>query len=153
MLHTQFSPRLLSTGLIAAVAAAVLAGCGGSQAVNPAAAVGTSSSVHSIVNPDVKGGCKAHGGVRVTPCSVDFTASSSGPQTVSVRTPKNKKGTLSEADFCGGASGIATVTQGSGDDWTVTAGATTGSCTATFSFNNKKGKTVGWAALDITNSI
>jgi hypothetical protein len=152
LLHTQFSPRLLSTGLIAAVAAAVLAGCGGSQAVNPAAAVGTSSSVHSIV-PDVKGHCKAHGGVRVTPCSVDFTASSSGPQTVSVRTPKNKKGTLSEADFCGGASGIATVTQGSGDEWTVTAGATTGSCTATFSFINKKGKTVGWAALDITNSI
>ncbi len=153
MLHTQFSPRLLSAGMVAAVAAAVLSGCSGSQAVNPAAAVGSSSSVHSIAIPDVKGGCKAHGGVRVTPCSVDLTASSSGPQTVSVRTPKNKKGTLSEADFCGGASGIATVTQGSGDDWIVTAGATAGSCTATFSFNNKKGKTVGWAALDITNSI
>jgi hypothetical protein len=139
--------------MVAAVAAAVLAGCSGSQAVNPAAAVGSSSSVHSIVTPDVKGHCKAHGGVRVTPCSVDFTASSYGPQTVSVRTPKNKKGTLGEADYCGGASGIATVTQGSGDDWIVTAGATTGSCTATFSFNNKKGKTVGWAALDITNSI
>jgi hypothetical protein len=139
--------------MVAAVAAAVLAGCSGSQAVNPAAAVGGSSSVHSIVNPDVKGHCPAHGGVRVTPCSVDFTASSTGPDTVTVRTPKNKKGTLGEVDTCGGASGIATVTQGSGDEWTVTAGATAGSCTATFSFNNKKGKTVGWAALDITNSI
>ncbi|HEV3092042.1 MAG TPA: hypothetical protein VGX91_11450 [Candidatus Cybelea sp.] len=105
--------------------------------------------------PDVKGGCKAHGGVRVTPCSVDFTASSTGPDTVVVRTPKNKKGTLSEQDNCGGASGIATVTQGSGDDWTVTAGASTGSCLATFSFTNngKHVKTIGWADLNITNSI
>jgi hypothetical protein len=139
--------------MIAAVAAATLAGCSGSQAVNPAAAVGGSSSVHSIVNPDVKGHCSAHGGVRVTPCSVDFTASNYAPQTVTVRNPKSKKGTLGENDNCGGASGIATVTQGSGDGWSVMPGATAGSCTATFSFNNKKGKTVGWADLDITNSI
>lgn len=72
--------------------------------------------------------------------------------TVTVRTPKDKKGTLSESDNCGGASGIATVTQGSGDQWTVTAGATTGSCTATFDFT-KKNKVHGWANLAITNSI
>jgi hypothetical protein len=104
-------------------------------------------------SPDVKGGCTAHGGVRVTPCTVDFTASSAGPDTVTVRTPENKKGTLGEYDNCGGASGIATVAQGSGDDWTVTAGTTTGSCTATFDYTNKHGKVIGHADLSITNSI
>jgi hypothetical protein len=60
---------------------------------------------------------------------------------------------LSEDDNCGGASGIATVTQGSDDDWTVTAGATQGSCTATFAYKNKQGKQIGYADLGITNSI
>ena len=131
-----------------AVVAALLAGCSGSQGVNPA-----TSSGGSLLSPSVKGGCQAHGGVRVTPCSVTFTASSSGPDTVSVRTPKTKKGTLSESDNCGGPSGIATVTQGSGDDWTVTAGSSTGSCTATFTFDNKRGKQIGWADISITNDI
>ena len=68
--------------------------------------------------------------------------------TGNVRTPKNKKGTLTESDNCGGASGIATVTQGSGDSWIVTAGAETGSCTATFDFTaGKHDKVVGWADL------
>jgi hypothetical protein len=38
-----------------------------------------------------------------------------------------KKGATSESNPCGGASGIATVSQDTGDGWTVTAGATTGS--------------------------
>jgi hypothetical protein len=106
------------------------------------------------VSPMVKNHCIAHGGVRVTPCSVDLTVSNPGPDTVIVRTPERKKGTLSEQDTCGGASGIATVTQGSGDSWIVTAGATTGSCTATFNFESgKKHKIVGSADLAITNSI
>jgi hypothetical protein len=162
MVKSYFSSRTLSVGFAAAVAAALLAGCGGSQALGPAPAGGASSLVsHSpIINPDAKGGggkghggCTVHGGVRVSPCTVDFTATSAGPDTVTVRTPKNKKGVLSEDDNCGGASGIATVTQGSGDDWTVTAGATQGSCTATFAFKNKKGKQIGYADLGITNSI
>jgi hypothetical protein len=154
VLKRYFSARNLSLGLAAAVATAMLAGCGGSQGLSPAPAQGSALSIHSImVSPDVKGGCTAHGGVRVTPCSVDLTASSSGPDTVTVRTPKSKKGKLSESDTCGGASGIATVTQGSGDDWTVTAGLTTGSCTATFDYTNKHGKVIGYADLDITNSI
>lgn len=131
-----------------AVVAALLAGCSGSQGVNPATSSGGSS-----LSPSVKGGCQAHGGVRVTPCSVTFTASSSGPDTVTVRIPKTKKGTLSEGDNCGGPSGIATVTQGTGNGWIVTAGSSTGSCTATFSFDNKRGKTTGWADLSITNDI
>ena len=139
---------LAAAVIVAAAAAVLLAGCSGSptQQVGPPIAPQT--------QPQVKNHCTAHGGVRVTPCSVDLTASSSGPDSVTVRTPKNKKGSLSEADNCGGASGIATVTQGSGDSWIVTAGATTGSCTATFDFRaGKHDKVVGWADLGITNSI
>ena len=112
------------------------------------------SSLHSAI-PAVKDHCTAHGGVRVDPCTVDLTASNPGPDTVSVRVPKNKKGTLGEQDNCGGASGIATVTQSttSSADWIVTAGSMTGYCTATFSYVNKHGKTVGYADLNITNSI
>jgi len=162
MVKPYFSSRTLSVGFAAAVAAALLAGCGGSQALGPAPAGGTSSLVsHSpIVMPDAKGGggkghggCERHGGVSVTPCTVDFTASSTGPYTVVVKSPESKKGMLSELDTCGGASGIATVVQGSGDDWTVTAGLATGSCAATFSYKNKQGKTTGYAVLNITNSI
>ena len=155
MVKTYYSSRFLSAGVAAVVAAAMLAGCSGSQALNPASTAGSSSvSNHSpAISPDVKGGCKAHGGVRVTPCTVDFTVSSPSPVTVAVRLPKDKKGTLSEADNCYGASGIASVTQGSGDSWVVSPGTTTGSCTATFSYTNKHGKVVAWADLSITNSI
>lgn len=133
----------------------MLVGCGGSQSqLNPQPAAPGAFSAHTpIVIPAVKDHCTAHGGVRVTPCSVDFTTSSTGPDTVVVRTPKGKKGTLSESDNCGGASGVATVTQGSGDDWTVTAGGTAGSCTATFDFTSKHGKVLGYADLAITNSL
>ena len=70
-----------------------------------------------------------------------------------MRIPKDKKGTLSEQDNCGGASDRGTVTQGTGKDWIVTAGATPGSCTATFSYTSKRGKLLGSAQLSITNSI
>jgi hypothetical protein len=132
----------------------MLAGCSGSPSsqVTPFGSTQMNSSV-SHLNHDTK--CRHHGDVRVDvdPCAIDFTASNPGPFTITVNVPEDKKGTISESDNCGGASGIATVTQGSGDSWVVAAGATTGSCTATFSFNNKRGKTVGTANLSITNSI
>jgi hypothetical protein len=86
---------------------------------------------------------------------VDFTPSSYGPVTVTIRTPKSKKGTLSEQDNCGGASGIASVTATSDpNQYTVAAGAVTGYCTATFSYNGgKHDKQLGYANVDITNSI
>jgi hypothetical protein len=140
------SARFVLAAFTAAAAAAMIAGCSGS----PSSQV-TPTGISQ--QPSVKGHCPAHGGVRVTPCSVSFSVSSPGPDTVTVRTPEDKKGTLSESDNCGGASGIATVTQGSGDDWTVAAGSTTGSCTATFDYTNKRGKVIGHADLSITNSI
>ena len=98
---THFSARYLLGALAAATAAALVAGCSGSQgSLTPAA--GGSSMI-----PQVKNHCPAHGGVRATPCVVDFTPSGYAPVTVTIRVPKDKKGTLSESDNCGGASGIA----------------------------------------------
>ena len=82
-----------------------------------------------------------------------FNASNPGPDTVTVRTPIDKKGKLQESDNCGGASGIATLAPGTGKQWTVTAGPTTGSCTASFIYLSKRGKTLGYADLSITNNI
>lgn len=143
-----FPTRRLLGALPAAVAFALLAGCGGSQ---------LSPQVPSQISaPDVKGHCAAHGGVRVIPCTIDLTASNPGPDNVVVRTPKGHKGTVHESDNCGGPSGVATVSQetSTGNGWTVAAGSTPGSCTAEFDFlNGKHGKKIGSAQLGITNAI
>jgi len=151
---TAPSIRTLVGTMSAIAAAAIIAGCSGSQ-VNPSAGQpGTAMQAHSPVSlPAVKDHCDAHGGVRVTPCAVTFDTSNYGPDTVVTRVPKTKKGTLSESDDCGGASGIATVAQGSGNDWTVTAGITAGTCTAEIDFTNHHGKKIGYATLSITNNL
>lgn len=89
--------------------------------------------------------------ITVTPDRIFFTPSNPGP--VTVRDHTRKKGTVSEIDDCGGASGIATVAQGSGDQWTVTAGAQEGSCKALFTLKNSSGKKIGQAVLHITNFL
>jgi hypothetical protein len=89
--------------------------------------------------------------ITVTPHLIFFTSSNPGPVTVKVHT--RKQGTVSELDDCGGASGIATVTQGSGDQWTVTAGAQEGQCKALFILKNSSGKKIGQAVLHITNFL
>lgn len=145
----HFSARFLLGALAAATAAALVAGCSGSQgSLTPAGG-------SSMVQPQVKNHCPAHGGVRATPCVVDFTPSGYEPVTVTIRVPKDKKGTLSESDNCGGASGIASVTATSDpNQYTVAAGATTGYCTATFDYNGgKHNKLLGHADVNITNSI
>ncbi len=139
--------------LAAGAAAALLAGCGGSQLSPQGPASGAAQAAHSpIAMPMVKNHCPAHGGVRVGPCRINLTASSPGPDNVFVRTPKSKKATTTELDTCSNP-GIATVTQGSGHTWIVTAGTVTGSCTAEFDYLSKHGKKLGWAVLSITNSI
>lgn len=143
--------------LVSAIAAgAVLAGCGGAQTGSPLASQPGAVIPNHVqsISPAVKGHCDAKGGVRVDPCSVDLNASNPGPDTVTVRLPKDKKGTLTESDTCGGPSGIATVTAGSDNQYTVAAGSTAGTCTATFDYMNHKGKKVlGYANLSITNEL
>lgn len=134
-------------------AAALIAGCSGSQS---GAVPSTTSQMQSqsraslfpTVVPDAK--CTHQGTVKVKPCSVNLSASNPAA-TVTVKAPK--KDTVSEQDNCGGPTGVATVTQGSGNTWAVAAGATAGSCTATFTGTNKHGKVNGSATLAITNSV
>jgi hypothetical protein len=87
----------------------------------------------------------------VKPKVIFFTPSSSGPVTVTVST--NQQGYVSEFDTCGGASGVATVTQGTGNYWTVTAGSQQGSCKALFVLKNTSGQKLGHAVLHITNFL
>ena len=91
--------RYLLSILAVVAAAAVVSGCSGSQ-MNPQAPTQTTAqSLHAPIGlPMVKGHCSANGGVRVTPCTIDLTVSAPGPDTVTVRTPKDKKGTLKESD-------------------------------------------------------
>jgi hypothetical protein len=145
------SARYLLSLAGAVAAASIISGCSGSSAVTPAGA----TQVNPMLGMTPAHSCRHHGAVvvDVDPCSIDFTSSNAGPFNVTVNARESKKGTFTESDNCGGASGIATLAPGSGDQWIVTAGATTGSCTAVFSFQNKRGKTVGTADLGITNSI
>ena len=130
-------------------AAAILAGCGGSQAgfapqavtqSNPAAATGA-----TVMEPD---NCKYAGGVRATPCRVQLNASHP-VVTVTLRAPKGSKGTVVEHDTCGGASGMASIS-GSDASWQVTAGGTLGKCFVRFNYFNNDQK-IGWARVKIEN--
>jgi len=131
-------------------AIAILAGCAGNQSpMSPTAPQSAQSMQSSTMGFDA---CRQQGGVRVTPCKVVFTASNPGPDTVTLRTPHGAKGSVVEHDNCGGVSGVATVTQGTGDTWTVTAGSTAGTCHARFNYFNN-GQKVGFAVLTIVNQI
>ena len=153
MATSSLSARHIFTAFAVAASAAILSGCSGSPSsqVTP---MGATQPASLLNTPLVKDDCPAHGGVRVDPCKVKFTISDPGPDTVKVRAPEGKKGSLVEEDDCGGASGIATVAQGSGDSWTITAGATTGTCKAIFRYHNgAHDKVVGHARLRITNKV
>jgi hypothetical protein len=147
----RFLGRPLFAALAVLSAAAIIAGCSGSPSgVTPQTSMQVPSQSRIPVMPDASG-CTHTGKVKVKPCSVTLTESSPTAD-VTVKAPK--KDTVSEADNCGGEAGEGTVTQeGTGNTWVVTAGATTGSCTATFTSQNKKDKQTGSAPLSITNSV
>jgi len=145
----SFLGRPLVAGIALLSAAAMLGGCGGSQAGGVAPQTSTFQA-RSPITPDKN--CTYQGHIKVTPCTVTLSVSSP-TATVTVKT--NKHNSVSEADDCGGASGMATVTQNPSDpaQYVVTAGATAGSCSATFTATNKHGKTKGQATLSITNYV
>jgi hypothetical protein len=145
---SRFLGRPFFAAVAAIGAAAILAGCAGSQSGVPQTSTQVLPQSRLPVMPDAK--CTHEGKAKVKPCSVTLTTSSP-TATVTVKAPK--KDTVSEADNCGGATGYATVTQEEGGTWLVAAGATTGSCTATFTSDNKKDKQNGSAPLSITNSV
>jgi hypothetical protein len=145
----SFLSRPLVAGITLLGVAAMLGGCAGSQSgVTPQTSAQVPLQARSPIMPDKN--CTFQGHIKVKPCSVTLTVSQ---PTATVATKTNKHNTVTESDDCGGPSGIATVTQGTGDTWIVTAGATTGSCTATFTATNKHGKVKGTATLSITNTV
>lgn len=146
-----FLGRPLVAGIALLTAAAMLGGCSGSQSgVTPQASTQVPLQARSPITPDKN--CTFQGHIKVAPCSVTLTASAPSA-TVTVKT--NKHNTASEEDNCGGASGMATVTQNPSDpaQYMVAAGGTAGSCSATFTATNKHGKTKGQATLNITNDV
>ena len=144
----SFLGRPLFAGIALLGVAAMLGGCSGSQSGVPQTSTQAAPQARSPIMPDKN--CTYQGHIKVKPCSVTLTVSM---PTATVTTKTNKHNTVSESDNCGGASGIATVTQGTGDTWIVAAGVTTGSCSATFTATNKHGKTKGQATLSITNNV
>jgi hypothetical protein len=145
--------RLLGRPILGTIAllsaAAIIAGCAGSQSgVTPQTSMQVPPQFRVPLVPD--SACTHTGNVKVKPCTVTLTASKPDA-TVTVKAPK--KGTVSESDNCGGETGMATVTQEEGSTWVVAAGATTGSCTATFTSTNKHGKQSGSAQLSIKNTV
>jgi hypothetical protein len=148
------SQRLSPARLLGAAAISAFF-LGSAMAVQPAGAtvVVVHPAIAQTVNPFVKDRCPAHGGVRATPCAITFDASNPGPDVVRVRYPKAEKGVLMESDDCASA-GIAVIAPNpsSNDQFIVSAGSITGTCSATFAFVDRHGKVVGHANLSVTNN-
>ncbi|HYL28272.1 MAG TPA: hypothetical protein VEW74_10600 [Candidatus Nitrosotalea sp.] len=150
MLISSFLGRPLVAGIALLSTAAILGGCSGSQSGITPQTPAQVSQARSPINPDKN--CTYQGHIKVAPCSVTLTVSAP-TATATVKT--SKLNAVGEMDNCGGASGMATVTQNPSNSaqWIVTAGATTGSCSATFTATNKHGKVKGQATLNITNNV
>ena len=136
--------RMLGVAAVAALFAGGIAVCQPAQA-----GVLVAHPVH-VVSTFGNPTCRHHGGARVNPCTLDFTATSPGPFMVTTFNEQGKKASFSEQDNC---TGIATVVSEGSNQWLVSAGPYAGSCTATFTITNAKGKVVGTAELNITNSL
>jgi hypothetical protein len=146
-------PSLSLRPLLAVASLAVLAGCAGT-AGSPSASGAVpftqaqgSSPMGVIADKGSK--CKSDNGVSVHPCSV--TLSLKNP-TVNITAKGPAKGTFSVNDTKCETGDIATVT-GSGDQYVVTAGTTSGTCTAKFEDKDQSGKNLGTAKLKIENNL
>jgi hypothetical protein len=126
-------------------AAALLVGCGGSQA--PSAGSLPATNVGGAAFQPGPAGCQ-NGNLEIHPCRVTFNASNPGPTIVTLGREGNKL-PITERDDCASA-GIATVTKVKPEHWSVAAGSTAGSCTA--HFTNGRGQGNG-AKLKIVNEL
>ena len=137
-------PRI---SLAAAVALAGCSGAGGSTPYGGSASNVTASAMHSLSGiessvPDAKS-------VSVRPDKVDLTLKKP-TESVTVKGPKGT--TFTEKDDCTSKE-VATITLSGTDTYEVTAGAKSGTCTATFSGKDSSGKKVGSAQLKVQNTI
>jgi hypothetical protein len=100
--------------------------------------------------PTTGDSCDADGGIRPTPCEIDFTPANSGAAAVTLATPSGAKGSLVAQDDCS-KSGIAAISQQAADQWLVTAGSKHGTCTVHFTYS-RNGSDAGQAVLRIANA-
>jgi hypothetical protein len=136
--------------LAALAVAGILAGCAGG-----ASAPQSSSNALPFTTPPMRvtGGapidfaCKIDHRVSVTPCSINLSISNP-EQTVTTKGPS--RGTFTYNDKTCAQEGIATIS-GSGNTYVAVWGNKSGSCIAVFKDKTKAGKTIGRAALSITN--
>jgi hypothetical protein len=146
MESTKSSVRSLATLAVAGM----LAGCAGG-----ASAPQTSSNALPFTAPQMRvaGGapidfaCKIDHRVSVKPCSINLSFSNP-EQTVTTKGPS--RGTFTFSDKTCAQSGIATIS-GSGNTYVAVWGYKSGSCVVVFKDKTKAGKTIGKAALSITN--
>jgi len=152
------SPRLL-----APIAAIALTACSMQQtpslptgtapstptnlARSPAATPGPSVSPQPAVT--VTGDTCGAGGVRATPCEIDFTPANAGVAAVTLTMPSGAKGRLAEQEDCT-KSGVAVISQQAADQWLVTAGSKHGACSVTFTYSADGGD-AGQTVLRIRN--
>jgi hypothetical protein len=127
----------------------LLAGCSTSQspAVGSLPANSAAGAAQQLHNDGKEPRCQ-DGNLAVFPCPITFDASNPGPTVVKVGEQGNHF-KLKESDDCA-SSGVATVTQVKPHQWSVAAGSTTGSCTATFKGRGGQGNGVD---LPITNTL
>jgi hypothetical protein len=151
MFFNQRASAGITWGVVPAVAAAaLLAGCGGSQPQMAAPGLPQLASAPGQATlSDRSTKCPPQkGAVQVSPCVVHLSPSHPGPIVLTLKMPHGSKGSMREHDQCGTIARI----RRSGDTWIVRAGSTSGHCMAHFQYSNN-GNKVQWARAHISNSV
>ena len=139
---------IVGVTVVAAGAQASSAGIVVSPAVRTV--VPASRVPQSIDDAIAAAACKSTGGVSASPCPIKLTMSNPAQQ-VTITAPSSA--TVTEKDNCTkGSNSIAMVT-GSGTNYVVSSGNTTGRCKAIFTAKTATGKKIGKASLPITNKF
>lgn len=110
-----------------------ITGCSSHMPGGAAVPTGTTTFTQPADHGRNHQGCQNDGGITVRPCSVRFDANHQGPvEVVVTRNGDGDRHAIRERDDCA-ARGIATVAKMSNQIYTVTAGASAGTCSARFS--------------------
>ena len=163
LLHGEYS--VASPRLLAPIAAIALAACSMQQTPAlptgsaPSAPTGLARSPAAAPSPSVSpqpdsslrdDACDT-GGLRATPCKIDFTPANPGAAAVTVTTSGAAKGRFAAQDDCT-KSGVAAISQQASDQWLVTAGLKRGTCTVRFD-SSTTGSDAGQTVLRIKNDV
>jgi hypothetical protein len=136
-LHRIYIPLILLSSSV------LFAGCGGASQAPLTG--GLPSGSRSIQMPADQGrnhqDCRDDGGINLKPCHVTFDAQNPGPTEVRVTHDGDggQHNRISERDNCA-ARGVAMVVRNSNSRYTVMAGMTAGTCSASFDDNGNRNR-------------